>query len=84
MWVTSAEFLEVIGLLASEAFLPIGRAFPGWVTVTTIPTLTLSFTTFATGTMIEYMSPATTPTLVLPFRPVHLIDVSSLWFVHIL
>ena len=40
-WVTSAELLEVVGLLASEAFLSIGRAFPRWVIVTTISTFAL-------------------------------------------
>ena len=74
----------MVGLLASEAFFSIGRAFPRWVIVTTIPTLALSFTTFATATSVESLSPATTFVSVLPFRPVYLIDFSGLWFVHIL
>ena len=74
----------MVGLLASEAFLSIGRAFPRWVVVATIPTFALSFTAFVTGTSVESLTPTTTFVLVLPFRPVYLINFRSLWFVHIL
>ena len=68
----------MVGLLASGALLSIGRAFPRWVIVIIIPALALSFTTFVTGTSVESLSSGTTFIVVLPFRPVYLINFSSL------
>ena len=69
LWVTSAEFLGSDWSCIWS--IPSHRQGISWVgDCYHIPTLTLSFTTFVTGTTIESLSLATTLVLVLPFRPV--------------